>query len=385
MTRAFSRRNLLQLAGAAAILRTGIVTAQTRRGGGGFTGARGGSVPPIPFPELTKRSNVALISGDDRRKNVYNALMAIDKEIQPRLEKKRYVVIKPNNVSTTNQLASTHLDALRGIIDYISERFKGPVVIAESSASETLQAFENFNYNRLISEYPQQKIELVDLNQEAKYELLALLDANLHITPVRLAARLFDPEAFVLCSAMLKTHNALIATLSVKNMVLGAPLHQGPGETSRWNDKRKFHVGLRQMHYNVMVTAQKMQPYWGATVIDGFEGMEGNGPSSGTAVNSRIAIASTDYIAADRVGIEAMGIDPEWMGYLKYCGQIGVGQYELSKIDISGASLAEVKKSYRMHSDIQRELQWQGTMEELPFNLGWITPSSESCPEYMYG
>ncbi|MFC1781415.1 DUF362 domain-containing protein [Planctomycetota bacterium] len=383
MTSAFSRRNLLQLAGAAAILRTGIVTAQQRRGG--FPGSRGGSAPPIPFPELAKRSNVALISGDDRRKNVYNALMAIDKELQSKLENKKYVVIKPNNVSATNQLASTHLDALRGIIDYVSERFKGPVVIAESSAAETLQAFENFNYNRLVAEYPQQKIELVDLNQEAKYEMLALLDADLQIAPVRLAARLFDPDAFVICSAMLKTHNALIATLSVKNMVLGAPLHQAPGEIPRWNDKRKFHVGLRQMHYNVMVTAQKMQPYWGATLIDGFEGMEGNGPSSGTPVNSRFAIASTDYIAADRVGIEAMGIDPEWMGYLKYCGQIGLGQYDLSKIDILGVSLAEVKKSYRLHSDIERELQWRGPMEELPFNLGWITPSSESCSEYLFG
>ncbi len=383
MTRAFSRRNLLQFAGAAAILRTGIVTAQQRRGGG--PGSRGGSAPPIPFPEVSNRSNVALIYGDDRRKNAYNAMMAIDKELQPKLEKKKYVVIKPNDVSATNQLASTHLDALRGIIDYLSERFKGTVVIAESSAAETLQAYENFNYNRLVSEYPQHKIELVDLNQEAKYQMLALLDADLHPTPVRLAARLFDPDAFVICSAMMKTHNALIATLSVKNMVLGAPLHQAPGETSRWNDKRKFHVGLRQMHYNVMMTAQKMQPYWGATLIDGFEGMEGNGPSSGTPVNSKIAIASTDYIAADRIGIEAMGIDPEWMGYLKYCGQIGLGQYDLSKIDILGASLTDVKKSYRMHADIERELKWQGTMEELPFNLGWITPSSESCPEYMYG
>ena len=40
---------------------------------------------------------------------------------------------------------------------------------------------------------------------------------------------------------------------------------------------------------------------WGASVIDGFEGMEGNGPKSGTPVASRIALASTDYVAVDRV------------------------------------------------------------------------------------
>ena len=98
----------------------------------------------------------------------------------------------------------------------------------------------------------------------------------------------------------MKTHNAVVATLSVKNMSLGAPLHNPPGE-KRWNDKRKYHVGVRQNHYNMLLTAQKLQPNWGAAVIDGFEGMEGEAPVP-APVPSRIAIASTDYVAADRVG-----------------------------------------------------------------------------------
>ncbi|MFC1551612.1 DUF362 domain-containing protein [Candidatus Latescibacterota bacterium] len=311
--------------------------------------------------------------------------MAIDKELRPKLRQKKYVVIKPNCVSTRNQLAATHVDAMCGIIDYLSERFKGPVIIAESSAGDTIEAYENFNYNRLITEFPQQKIELVDLNREAKYEMIGLLDPDLHIAPVRLAARLFDPEAFVICSAMLKTHNTVIATLSLKNMILGAPLHQAPDETLRWNDKRKYHVGLRQTHYNMMLTAMKMQPHWGATLIDGFEGMEGKGPGAGTAVASKIAIASTDYIAADRIGAETMGVDPEWLGYLVYSGQIGLGQFDPSKIDVIGASLSDVRKSYIMHPDIERELDWQGPMNELPFNLGWMSPPSDLHPECLQG
>jgi uncharacterized protein (DUF362 family) len=35
-------------------------------------------------------------------------------------------------------------------------------------------------------------------------------------------------------------------------------------------------------------------------VIDSFEGMVGNGPASRTPVTSRLALTSTDYIAADR-------------------------------------------------------------------------------------
>jgi len=283
---------------------------------------------------------------------------------------KKYVVIKPNFVNTTNQLAASHADSMRGILDYLSESFKGPVVIAESSAGDTKDGYDNFKYRALTSEYRRQQLKLIDLNDEAKFERVALLDSDLHIVPCRIAARLVDPEAFVISACMLKTHNTVIASLSIKNMVLGAPLHQATGENPRWSDKRKFHVGLRQTHYNMMVTAQRLN--WGASLIDGYEGMEGNGPNSGSAVASRIALASTDYVAADRVAAETMGIDPEWLGYVKYCGDLGLGQFDPSKIDVIGAKVADVKKSYRMHPDIERELKWQGLLTELPFNLGWV-------------
>ena len=329
---------------------------------------------PEAFPELDRRTTVALTQGDDRRKNVYNALMTVDKDLQPKLKTRKYVVIKPNFVSTENQLAANHVDAVRGILDYLSERFHGPVVIAESSAGDTMRAFENFKFNALPAEYKKKQVQLIDLNREAKFERIAVLDKDLHIVPMRLAARLVDPEAFVISSAMLKTHNTAIVTLSIKNMVLGAPLHQAPNETTRWNEKRKFHVGLRQTHYNMLLTAQRLAPSWGASVIDGYEGMEGNGPGSGTPVASRLAIASADFVAADRIGAQCMGVDPEWLGYVKYCGELQLGQFDESKIDVVGAKVADVKKAYRMHTDIDRELQWRGPMTELPFNLGWVTP-----------
>jgi uncharacterized protein (DUF362 family) len=373
-----SRRHLFQLAGGASLLRASIAGAQQAPAPAPAKPRPRLGGRQDPFPEFAPRSTVAVIQGESRRKNAYQALMAIDKELQPKLKRKKYVLIKPNIVTTTAALGATNADALRGILDYLSERFKGPVVIGESSAGETLQGYDNFGYPKLVAEYRKQQLKLVDFNEEAKYQSIALLDADLHLTPTRLAARLFDPDAFVLSSSILKTHNAMIATLSVKNMVLGAPLHQAPKETPRWNEKRKMHVGLRQMHYNMMLTAQKLHPNWGAAFIDGFEGMEGSGPAGGTAVASRIAIASTDYIAADRVGLEAMSIDPEWIGYLKYCGSMGLGQYDLAKIDVVGPKLADIKKPYKMHPDIERELKWQGPMIELPFNLGWTTPMSGS-------
>ncbi|MGA2578847.1 MAG: DUF362 domain-containing protein [Bryobacteraceae bacterium] len=355
----FSRR--LFLGGSGAILAQGLLARSPFKPAPG--GAAGATAP-------LGASAVSLIKGDDRRKNAHDALEAIDDQVRPVLRHKKYVVIKPNNVSTVNPLAATNADALQGILDYLAPRFKGPVTIAEASAGETMEGFENFHYDRVAAERRAQHVSLIDLNQEARYQTMPLIDFDIHPSPVRLAARLLDPDAFIICAAILKTHNTVVATLSVKNMALGAPLHFAPKETPHWNDKRRYHTGLRQTHYNMFLTAQKLRPFWGATVIDGFEGMEGNGPSSGTPVPSRVAIASTDYIAADRVGVEVMGIDSRWIGYLNFCGQFGLGQFDLDKIEVRGEKTASVRRKYQLHKDIERELLWMGPMTDLPPKLG---------------
>ena len=97
---------------------------------------------------------------------------------------------------------------------------------------------------------------------------------------------------------------------------------------------------------------------------------EGNGPASGTPVPSRLAIASTDFIAADRVGVEAMGVNPDWMAYLHYCGLAGVGQFDLQRIDIRGEQLAAVQKKYRLHRDLDKQLEWMGPLKEVPAPVG---------------
>jgi uncharacterized protein (DUF362 family) len=351
-----SRRGFVQLAGASVLLQSQLLQAATREAG----------VATITAPKPGTPSHapkVALVTGENRRANIHQALLTIDAEIRAALRRKQYIVIKPNNVSTTNQLAATHVDAMHGILDYLEPHFRGPVFIAESSAGDTLEGFEHFHYNQLVAEHPKLRVTLTDLNREGKYEVIPVLDADLHVDKVRLAARVLDPHAFVICSAMLKTHNTVVATLSVKNMVLGSPLHSAPGGLP-WNDKRKYHVGIRQTHYNMLLTAQKLQPNWGLAVIDGFEGMEGNGPSAGTPVPSHIAIASTDFIAADRIGIEVMGINPDWVGYLNYCGQAGLGQFDLAKIDVRGVTPASVQRKYALHPDIHRELEWMGPLTE---------------------
>ena len=103
---------------------------------------------PQPYPYYSGRSTVSLVKGESRRKNITDALIAIDDQIQPVLKTKKYVILKPNCVSTV-PLGTTNPEALMGILDYLGPRYKGPIMIAESSGN-TRGNYEALGYQKII-------------------------------------------------------------------------------------------------------------------------------------------------------------------------------------------------------------------------------------------
>ena len=63
------------------------------------------------------KSRVGLARRDARRENVYGALDLVRDDITPKIAEQ--VMLKPNFLSSENQLASTHPDAIRGAIDFL--------------------------------------------------------------------------------------------------------------------------------------------------------------------------------------------------------------------------------------------------------------------------
>jgi uncharacterized protein (DUF362 family) len=379
-----SRRRLLRLIGAGALVypgaaslfgqqppATGAAQEAGRGRGGGAAPLDPFTVPVKPFNPVDYRSTVSLVRGENRRKNIYDSLMAIDNEIRPALKRKKYVLIKVNLTSVTVQAASTHPDTLRGILDYLGPRFKGPIMIAEAASNDTMVAFDNFKYNELVSEFKSQKVSLNDFNLEGKYVVAQTIDSDVHITPCRIAARLTDPDAFIICAAIPKTHDSMIITGAVKNMAMGAPLRSPAKETPAWSDKRRLHVrGYQQHTLNMMTVSQKIGPYWGLAVLDGYEGMEGAGPIRGELVPHRIALASRDFVAVDRVATETMGIDPNLIGHLQYCAAVGLGNFDSSKIDVRGETIAAVKRTYKTHPNWDMQIKWKDA----------LTPAAPAAP-----
>ncbi len=286
---------------------------------------------------------VSLVKGADRRAIARTSLALIDDDIRKGLAS-RQPVIKPNFVSSIIQLASSHVDHIRGILDFLSTIYNGKILIAEAACSDTRKAFMNFGYMSLPDEY---NVELVDLNESAS-ETHFIAGPDNKTVPVRLSCLLTDKNNFVISAAKMKTHDCVVVTLSIKNMALGCILR---------NDKSAVHQGARKINLIIAELAGLVWP--DLAVIDGFEGMEGDGPTHGEPVPLEIGIASSDALAADRVACEIMGVQFHDVGYLHYCAERGLGESDLEKMEVLGERVKDCIRPFKLHRSVKEQYQWK--------------------------
>jgi len=312
------------------------------------------AAPAIPsLSSSSGHSRVALVKGGDRRKNALAALEMIEGQIRDGLENKRQVVIKPNltRVKKGEWLASTHVDSIWAICELISSFYSGKIIVAEGTGPGTplQEALESFNYPLLKEKY---NVEFVDLRLD-EHVPGYVLDKDLRPVKIRMSKLLLDPKNFLISAAVLKTHALAVVTLGLKNIALAVPMNFDGKD----NDRRKLHKDdvssdPRPLNYNLFQMAQIVTP--DLVTIDGFIGMEGEGPLNGDPVESNLAIAGMDWLAADRVGTEVMGFDFEKIGHYRYCADAGMGEANLEKIKILGEAVGNCVRKYQPPTSFEK-------------------------------
>ena len=305
-------------------------------------------------------SQVALTSGNDRAELAFRGLKAFERSVAAAIGDKR-VIIKPNNVATDNQLAASHAQNLEGILEFLKSIGKRDVAIAESAADgPTLDGFANYGYDKVAGKYG---AKLLDLDREGVEIVHCFDERDFRPHPCRVSTVLLDRGNFLISAAKFKTHDRIVATLSLKNIVVGAAIKDagfswGSGRRAgARSDKPVIHgSGFRGINYNLWAMASRLHPH--LAVIDGFEGMEGEGPVGGTPVDHRVCVVSRDWLAADRVALALMGIDFAKVGYLNYCGQTRLGETDLDKIEVIGPPIKEHVKPYKLAGNFEEQLIW---------------------------
>lgn len=310
------------------------------------------------------RERVILETGDERRNVVHKAVEALGDDFFERCRTANEILLKVNLVHHEYQLASTHVDAVRGVLDAIRPVCQTRVFVGDASYHGTPAAFRNFGYDRLREEYEQ--VELVDLNDDGFVDGYTVR-ADGSPNPIR-RSKLATTADLKISLAPMKIDRDVGVSLALENWAMGTwlvpPRISAAGRVwARWP---WLHGEGAWAHHRTIMELYRQKPCDYA-VVDGMMAMEGDGPARGTAVSMGLVVAGEDTVAVDAVSTALMGIDAMDIGYLAMCDQEGLGVADLGKIDVPPMLMHELRRSFAQPAQFEHNLRaWK---EGVPQNV----------------
>jgi len=195
-------------------------------------------------------------------------------------------------------------------------------------------------------------VEQSGLDDALKSGRTAFVDLNLdstHAVPLRAnytgLGRLFFPDTIlgadlVVSMPKLKTHHWVGATLSLKNM-----FGTIPGVKYGWPKNVLHWCGDQSIEKSIVDINLALRP--GFAIVDGIEGMEGDGPLRGETVQSGVVIMGDNLTAVDATGARVMGLNPARLSYLQVMRRHG-GTLNESRIEQLGEPVAAVRRDFKV-------------------------------------
>jgi uncharacterized protein (DUF362 family) len=135
----------------------------------------------------------------------------------------------------------------------------------------------------------------------------------------------------------MKTHHWAGVTLSLKNL-FGVM----PGVRYGWPKNVLHWQGIDRSIVDIATTVRP-----GLAIIDGIEGMEGDGPLHGEAIAAGVIVMSDRPVAADATAARLMGIDPAKVQHLAMLAEAGE-PVAVEAIRQVGERLADHRREFRL-------------------------------------
>ncbi|MGB9616464.1 MAG: DUF362 domain-containing protein [Desulfomonilaceae bacterium] len=256
-----------------------------------------------------------------RYENVAKAIQKVF-ELFPLELRGKKVLIKPNvlRASKPDEGIVTHPAALRAVVEKVESMGPSEIVVGdnpgifsyganEASFEQTglMEAakgyYRNIGEDSLQVEFPSEFGPRVSISR-------AVLDADV-----------------VISLPKFKTHGLTVITGAIKNSygylpgAQKAQLHRRAGSPERFHD--------------VIVDVFRLRVP-DLFIVDAVVGMEGNGPACPDLRNIGLILASDNAVAVDAVIATMMGCDPGLLPFLRRAKALGLGDYDVSKLQIIG-------------------------------------------------
>ena len=273
-----------------------------------------------------EKSKVAIVKGERGHEPVFKALDLIDYESC--LSGYKRVLIKVNFITTQTWDTGATTDPI--VVEAIIKKLKHlpvEIFVVESDATVT-NADKAFEATGMKETCKQNGVECLNLRHVKDRVKIDIPNGETlrSITVPRIVT-----ESAIISAAKLKTHASTKVTLGMKNMFGLLPD----------KFKGKYHAkGISKVIVDINTVLKPA-----LTLIDGFVGMEGKGPTDGTPVKMDLIIAGKDVVATDATAARVMGFEPMEIAHIRKAYEKGLGN--IDDIEIVGSKLDDVRQVFK--------------------------------------
>jgi uncharacterized protein (DUF362 family) len=249
------------------------------------------------------------------------------------------VLLKPNVFAPRPAPTTTDPRVVVAVGEMCREAGAGRVVVAEGRSISTARYRRSENTTRacfaatgMDRAVAAAGFEIVYLEEDEFVEV-DLPGARV-LKKAHVARTILEADVFINLPVM-KIHSLTTVTLAIKN------LH---GIVSDY-DK------LYQHCYRDLALARKLTDLLrirriGLNVLDALVGQEGDHAADGRPVEMGLILASTDAVALDAVAGAVMGLLPEEVDTTRLAGEQGLGEANLSRIEVVGERIEDVRRPF---------------------------------------
>jgi uncharacterized protein (DUF362 family) len=253
-----------------------------------------------------------------------NVRQAVDRafELFPLELAGKKVLIKPNVLrsSQAQEGIVTHPAVLRAVVDKVESLGPGAIIVGDNPGL--------FSYG--ANEESFQTTGLLDA-AKGYYQNIGNDSVQVDFPPAFLPqvslSRIVLEADVIISLPRFKTHGLTVITGAIKNSygflpgAQKAKLHQVAGSPERFHELvvEVFRLRVPDLF-----------------LVDAVVAMEGNGPASPDLRDLGLLLASDNGVALDAVMAAMMGCEPGLLRFLRKAKELGLGDYDLSQIDIIG-------------------------------------------------
>jgi uncharacterized protein (DUF362 family)/Pyruvate/2-oxoacid:ferredoxin oxidoreductase delta subunit len=249
---------------------------------------------------------------------------AIDRafELFPMELRAKSVLIKPNvlRASEPGEGIVTHPAVLRAVVEKVETMHPASIVVGDNSGLIGYGANEESFKRTGLMEAAKGYYQNIG-NDSKKVEFNPDFMSTVSVSRIVLDADI------IISLPKFKTHGLTVITGAIKNSYGFLPGAQKARLHRAAASPERFHEML------VDVFRLRVPDLF---LVDAVVGMEGNGPVSPDLINVGLILASDNGVALDAVITAMMGCEPGRLRFLQKAKEVGLGDYDLSAIEVIG-------------------------------------------------